>query len=268
MSTNMSEPSMPSVPQQSDIRRYNEWADANGRPRWGAPAVAVPKAAARLGRRRPVPVAAAYGQVQGGDGGGFIRGSYIRGGTRYARRTSGEEVPLAVWMPRLNSWRATAAGRAYYEHNRQQHIMNIGITGYKYSDRQGTFIRCTINHLPGGEPLRRVFPYGPNANTEAPDTDGSLEAAQTHILNNVTGWLRSNPIYTQDGEKYRVVTESDIIWVWDEDVPITFDEQVVRHIYSDGRIDFETLMDRPLRGRPLVWEKMYRRVGLCPMAMQ
>jgi hypothetical protein len=171
-------------------------------------------------------------------------------------------------MPRLNYWQSTEAGRAYYGHNRQQLIVNIPITGYKYSDRQGTFIRCTINHLPGGEPLRRVFPYGPNENTEAPDTDGSLEAAQTQTLNNITGWLRSNPIYTEDAQKFRVVTESEIIWVWDEEFPITFDEQVVRHIYSNGRIDFETIMDRPLRGLPVVWEKMYRRMGLCPMATQ
>ena len=60
--------------------------------------------------------------------------------------------------------------------------------------------------------------------------------------------------------------DSDLMWVWDEDAEMTFDEKIVRHIYANDTIDFETLMDRPLRGLPLIDEHMYRRMGLCPLA--
>ncbi len=40
----------------------------------------------------------------------------------------------------------------------------------------------------------------------------------------------------------------------------------MQHVDAQGVPDFEVLQDRPLRGKPLLWEHMYRRMGLCPLA--
>ena len=118
---------MPVVPQPPDIARYNRWADANGQPRWGAAAPAAKAQAKARPRGNPMPQPAAHGVVHAGEGGGFIRGTYPRGLTMYARRSNGDEVALMYWMSRLNRWQTTPAGREYYRHNHQEFIVNIRI---------------------------------------------------------------------------------------------------------------------------------------------
>ena len=103
---------------------------------------------------------------------------------------------------------------------------------------------------------------------EAPDLDQDPEEVKRALLQQTEAWIRSQPgIPTENGDKYRVHTESELVWVWDEEKAMTFDEKVVRHVYANDTIDFETVMDRPLRGAPLVDEHMYRRMGLCPSAL-
>ena len=143
------EPAMPVRPRPEDIALYNEWARRAGRPLWGQPA-AKAKARPRVGVRRPVPQPATHGGVQGGADGGFIRGTYVRNATIYARRTDGAEVAIAHFMQRLNRWTVTEAGRDYYRHNRQQFIVNVPAIAYVYRASLGMYIRCTINHVPGG----------------------------------------------------------------------------------------------------------------------
>ena len=117
------------------------------------------------------------GEVSEVDGGGFVRGTYSRGLSMYARRTNGKEVRISSFMPRLNVWKATAAGRAYYGHNRVQFIVNVPAVAYKWNENQGRYIKLTISGLLGGVPLRRMIPIDREDVTQAPDTDGDLVAA-------------------------------------------------------------------------------------------
>jgi hypothetical protein len=71
---------------------------------------------------------------------------------------------------------------------------------------------------------------------------------------------------TRDGLKHVIAIESKVIWVWDEDAVITFDEQIFRHVYSQEVPLIETLLDRPLLGLPYIDELMYGRQGLSKLA--
>ena len=109
----------------------------------GAAPKRAPKRAA--GRRRALPQPDARGVISTVDGGGFVRGTYSRGMSMYARRTNGEEAHLSTFMPRMNYWQSTEAGRDYYAHNRMQFIVNVPAIAYKWSTRQGGYVRLTID---------------------------------------------------------------------------------------------------------------------------
>ena len=222
---------MPVVPQPADITRYNRWADANGQPRWGAAAPAAKAQAKARGRppaviQNPTPQPAAHGVMQAGDGGGFLRGTYHRGLTMYARRSNGEEVELMVWRPRLNEWQTREAGREYYRHNRQQFIVNVEVDAYKYNQRYGTFVAVGIDP--------QTFPLEGQDFTEAPDLDQGLDAAQALVRQQVIDWIRTQPtVQTEHGEKFQLHIESELVWVWKEDAELTFDAKIVRHVYNN-----------------------------------
>ena len=230
---------------------------------------AAPKRRA-TGRRRALPQPDARGVISTEDGGGFVRGTYSRGMSMYARRTTGEEAHLATFLPRMNSWQSTAAGREYYAHNRMQFIVNVPAICYKWSARRGGYVRMTIDGSVAGDSLHKMIPYDMDDITTAPDTDGDRAVAERLVLEQMRAYLNGIPrVLSVDGDELiRLCDEYPGVWVWDTTDEMTLDENVVRHIHSNGRIDFETLMDRPLRGVPLVYEKMYRRMGLCSIAME
>jgi hypothetical protein len=99
------------------------------------------------------------------------------------------------------------------------------------------------------------------------DEDHSQEDIETALQANVPILLRNLPrVNTVDGLKRKVAIESTIVWVWDESQPITFDEQIFRHLHSDEEPLIETLLDRPLLGLPYIDELMYGREGLSKIA--
>ena len=255
---------MPVRPRPEDIALYNEWARRAGRPLWGQPA-AKAKARPRVGVRRPVPQPATHGGVQGGADGGFIRGTYVRNATIYARRTDGAEVAIAHFMQRLNRWTVTEAGRDYYRHNRQQFIVNVPAIAYVYRASLGMYIRCTINHVPGGPPLRTMVPIQDEDITTAPDHDGDPTNARQLVLRQAQEYLRGRPqILTEDGMLHRLEIESEVTWFWDESQEMTFDEKIVRHIYHNRAIDFETIMDRCTAAWASVrWPRRRARTTAC-----
>ena len=210
-----------------------------------------------------MPAPADHGAAAGGEGGGWIRGTYPKDRSMYARRSDGTERKLMSWMPRLDKFRLTKWGKDYYSHNRQEFIINVPCIGYKWDQHRQDFVMCTEGHIRGGEPRRSEYPY----TRQAPDLDQDPAEVRRALLERMREELMSMEVLdTEKGSKFLVYKESDLMWCWDEDRELTFDEQVVRHIYANDTIDFETVMDRPLRGAPLVDEKMYRRMGLCPLA--
>jgi hypothetical protein len=210
-----------------------------------------------------MPAPADHGAADAVEGGGWIRGTYPKDRSMYARRSDGTERKLMSWMPRLGKFRLTRWGRDYYSHNRQEFIINVPCIGYIWVEHRQDFVMCTVGHVIGGEPRRGEYPY----TRQAPDLDQDPTEVKRALLERVRGELMSKPVLdTEHGAKFLVYQESNLMWCWDEASELTFDEQVVRHIYANDTIDFETVMDRPLRGAPLVDEKMYRRMGLCPLA--
>ena len=210
-----------------------------------------------------MPAPADHGEPSQEPGGGWVRGTYPKDRSMYARQTDGTERKLMSWMPRLGKFRLTKWGKDYYSHNRQEFIINVPCIGYVWSKSRQTYIMATVGHVAGGEPRRSDYIM----HETAPDLDQDPENLKPALLQRVRERLMMRPVLdTEHGSKFQAFMESNVMWCWDESEEITFDEQVVRHIYDNNTIDFETLMDRPLRGAPLIDDKMYRRMGLCPLA--
>ena len=99
------------------------------------------------------------------------------------------------------------------------------------------------------------------------DHDQSREDIEAALRQEVPYYLQSLPLVnTVDGLKRKVQLESTIIWVWDESQPITFDEQVFRHVFNSDEPIVETILDRPLLGLPYIDQHMYNRDGLAKIA--
>jgi len=111
--------------------------------------------------------------------------------------------------------------------------------------------------------LRRMIPLS----VSLPDHEQSLENARAQALRVIQKQL-DDPLkkIPENDLRILVLRESPFSWFLDEDEQMLVDEKVARHVYNDGTIDFETILDRPLRGLPCINEHMYGRMGLCPIA--
>ena len=109
-------PAMPVHPRAHDIAMYNELADRNVQPHWGA---AAPKAAAKPRPKRrgrpglPLPQQPAHGEVAEGEGGGWKRGTFWVNRTQYARKVSGALRKLRTFNSRTGDYKWFPAGRDY-----------------------------------------------------------------------------------------------------------------------------------------------------------
>ena len=229
--------------------------------------------------------------------------------------SAGQRRVLRVRNTRTDSWTWKAAGRDYYDHNRQRFIINIPCLGYigphvagmepthghdmnDPSDRADyerygpvllrssfyghfhseriiplTDAQVWVGTVPAeheGNP--NMAPEGPNLLDLANigvihDQDHDQATIEAALRTRVAEFLMNLPEFnTVDGRKHRLRVESTIIWMWDESKPITFDEQIIRNMHGEGPPLIETLMNRPLLGVPCVNERMYGRMGLCPIA--
>ena len=236
-------PGMPAGnPTPADIARYNNWAARYGQPLWGAPVIPAPKAAPKAsakaaakrsrsqrrppgpGRGRwgqPMPQPSNHGEVQEGQGGGWIRGTYSRDRNIYARKADSTEKKLLSWMPWLGKFKAIKDGINYYRHNKQQFIINVPCIGYKWDADSGTFVMCTIGHIAGGEPVRTIVPIDDDR-AMAPDLDQNPEEVKRTLLQRMEEFLREKPVIpTDQGEKHKLYQESDLIWAWDNATEMT-----------------------------------------------
>ncbi len=237
---------MSSRPTAAEIAWHNAWALANGEPPMAAPAAPVAPP--------PAPPAAAPTV------GAWRAGTQVQGQRVYARRANGEQAVVRFFSERENRWIVTAAGREYYREHRSQYIVNIPLVGYTYIKASGTYVLATVNRIPGGEPLRRTYVL--NEDTEESSPEAALEAIQRQAEAFVASRQR---IQTVDGLFHWLEMKSDLFFCY-VGGDYTFDELTVQHVDAQGVPDFEVLQDRPLRGKPLLWEHMYRRMGLCPLA--
>ena len=250
-----------------------------------------------------MPPPPAHGAVVDGDGGGWRRGTWWVNRSEYARTTAGQTRKLRYWNSRTEEFVWKDAGRDYYRHNMQKFIINIKAKGYvlpnirlpgddfnnaaaRNANAQGTgaddpLLRSTFYGHHHSEMILPLTPEGlaaatgvhPTALTNLADlglvrdrdySQGDIEAA---LRANVPLLLRRLPrVNTVDGLKHKVQIDSVIIWVWDESAPITFDEQIFRHVYGQEDPIIETLLDRPLLGLPYIDQHMYNRDGLAKIA--
>ena len=99
------------------------------------------------------------------------------------------------------------------------------------------------------------------------DGDHDQATVEVALRREVANYLMNTPLFaTEDGRMHKIMAESTIIWMWDQSKPITFDEEIVRHLRGEERPVIEALMDRPLLGVPCVNEHLYGRQGLCPIS--
>jgi hypothetical protein len=68
--------------------------------------------------------------VEGGDGGGWRRGTEWSNRTEYAYKTNGQIRKLRTFNSRTGEDKWFPAGRDYYDHNRQKFIINVPCLGY------------------------------------------------------------------------------------------------------------------------------------------
>ena len=296
---------MPARPRPRDIVVYNAWADRMGQPRWGADDAAAPAAAPaqrRPGRPgMPRPESNAYGSVEPAADGNWQRGTYWVNRTEWALTAAGVPRKLRTWNSRTGQYTWFPAGRDYYDNNRQRFIINVPCVGYIHPDDvdgepggasvaggldidednvditplmrmsvwgQGNYTR-NIPLIPDGEAeYRRPTRAGRDSNLGlVRDQDYAQQDIEEALRRSIPDILRSYPqIMTRDGLKHVIAIESKVIWVWDEDAVITFDEQIFRHVYSQEVPLIETLLDRPLLGLPYIDELMYGRQGLSKLA--
>ena len=223
--------------------------------------------------------------------------------TEYARTTAGHVRKLRYWNSREERWVYRDAGRDYYRHNMQKFIINVKAKGYippnirndlvdfdnvaaEEVDEQGTvadtpLLRSTYYGHHHSEMILPLTPEGlaaaagvhPQALSQMAnlglvrDQDYNQEDIEAALRASVPELLRRLPLVnTVDGLKHKVQIDSVIIWVWDDSEPITFDEQIFRHLYGEGDPVVETLLDRPLLGLPHIDEHMYNRDGLAKIA--
>ena len=223
--------------------------------------------------------------------------------TEYARTTAGRVTKLRYWNSREERWVYRDAGRDYYRHNMQKFIINVKAKGYippnirndlvdfdnaaaEEIDEQGTvadtpLLRSTYYGHHHSEMVLPLTPEGlvagagvhPEALLQMAnlglvrDQDYNQEDIEAALRASVPELLRRLPLVnTVDGLKHKVQIDSVIVWVWDESEPITFDEQIFRHMYGEGAPIIETLLDRPLLGLPHIDEHMYNRDGLSKIA--
>jgi len=220
--------------------------------------------------------------------------------------TNGQVRKLRTWNTRTAEYNYKPAGRDYYRHNMQKLIFNIICKGYisPLALRKGIDVREDFDNVAAAnvaedgsvedDPLLRSSYYGRGHTTrviplvpenlqngdEQPlalrrlanigtirDHDHNRTDIEAALRVAVPELLRKLPrVNTVDGLMYKVQIESTIVWVWDESEPITFDEQVFRHVYGEEDPVIETLLDRPLLGLPYIDEHMYNRDGLAKIA--
>jgi hypothetical protein len=208
--------------------------------------------------------------------------------TEYARKTNGLVYKLRLWNSRTEEYVWRAAGRDYYSHNRQKFIINVPCLGYvsplianrgdvsfdnpaaEEPDVEGTLDDDALipSTYYGHFQSEMIIPLTPESILRSPsqllamvdvgivrDEDHNQNDIETALATNVPLLLRRLPrVSTSHGMKHKVRIDSAIIWVWDESKPITFDEQVFRHLYGEGQPIIETLLDHPLLGAPYMWD--------------
>ena len=201
------EPAMPAAnPTPADLARYNAWADRNGRPRFGAPEApaAPPAAPAAAPKRRgrhglPVPAPPAHGQVVvDSTGGGWRRGTDWSNRTEYAYKTNGQKRKLRTFNSRTGEYKWFAAGRDYYDHNRQQFIINVPCLGYIPPEKTNAMKAALIGILAN----RTVAP----ANTAAKDPNAEgTEGDDPLVRSTFYGKFQSTNYIPLDPEAYGAV---------------------------------------------------------------
>jgi uncharacterized membrane protein (UPF0127 family) len=89
---------------------------------------------------------------------------------------------------------------------------------------------------------------------------------QAAITQAVSLYIERLPTDEIEGHKI-VLHASDIIFCYDNTMPIRYSEQIVRHIRDDGTPIIENILDRPLAGFPALPANMYNKLGLCEIAL-
>ncbi|NBU41515.1 MAG: hypothetical protein EBS51_12085, partial [Planctomycetia bacterium] len=221
---------------------------------------------------------------------GWRRGTEWRGRTEYAWTIRGAKRVLRRFNSRTGIDVFTANGRDYYTHNRQKFIINLPCKGYiapsntRHPDDADDDVLLRSSYY-GHFQSTRIIPMTDDALSAydsvtghvrrltglglVRDEDHPRETVEAALRRAVLAYIaRAEKVQTVDGERTKIATESSLIWCFDPDGEITFDEEVVRHLHADENPMVEALLDRPLLGVPCSAERMYARMGLCSIASQ
>ena len=216
------EPAMSVHPSAADIARYNAWADRNGRQRFGPAAPEPPAAppARRPGRPGlPRPALPNHGVVSDEPGGGWIRGTHVRGRQTVAYQTNGQLRIISTFNSRTGETQISKKGQEYYKNNRQKFIINVPAIAY-IVPRGGGQLQPAMS---GDGKFRRIIPLtddmvhlftGEGAEIEpqflqltaaglAPDREHDRSTVEQALTIATEEYLQSLPtVATSDGNKH------------------------------------------------------------------
>jgi hypothetical protein len=210
----------------------------------------------------------------------WIRGTFIRDSSEAARTTDGVVHTLMTWNGRTGQFNPpTRWGLDYYANNRVEFLVELRCIAYQ--TEKDTHGRWRTWKSPNSNYEPRYIPIDEDTLEQGYDSHQLQELlgiglardlndpnhAQEAISALVHDWLNS-PARTRDDEGNVIVArESPVYWVWDGG-PIQVSQRNVRHLYAGAPPLMETLMHRPLRGKPTLNAGFYRRMDLMPIACE
>ena len=180
-------------------------------------------------------------------------GTDERGNKTYAQLSSGRWLVVRIRNSITGQYRVTPNGEDYYRNNRQDLIFEIPAVVYRWSKHYPfwavafrTYINVTEEELegPGVESHNLQGLLGAGR-----VRDRLMGPAEVHtfIAEAVHRYIEG--IHEEDSEGRKILMNgSDCWYCYDDERPIRFSEQIVRHVRDDGTPVIENILDRPLQG--------------------
>ena len=198
-------------------------------------------------------------------------GAIIQGASEFAYDTSGTLRILRYRLPD-GGWHWFAAGDSYYRQFPTRFIVTVPCLGYLAMEENGGVVykpsMCfgRFQHqkdIPLTEETLLEYITDPNVHDiidmEHITDNEQFDAMVRQILNR-TRTIQVEEVDRTTSERH-VIFEYEIILCWDQSRELVYSEQIV---HPDRHV--EVIIDRPLRGVPIVDESMYNQHGLHPMS--
>ena len=200
-------------------------------------------------------------------------GTIVQGASEYAYDTD-ENLRILRFRQQGGEWHWFAAGDSYYREYPTRFIATVPCLGYIAIEENNQVVykpsMCfgRFQHqkdIPLTEETLLEFQADPNA-IDIIDMAHIADDQQFDVMvRQILARARTIQVFEVDGSTSvrHVIFEYEILWCWDQSREILYSEQVV---HPDHHV--EVMIDRPLRGAPVIDKAMYNQFGLNPLAYE